>query len=48
MPKFYHNKKDKNFLKLLSYIGEYGPDNSRYEFPEIGRKYYEYKKTVIG
>ena len=26
-------------------MGEYGPDNSRCEFPQIGRNYYEYKKT---
>ena len=44
VPKFYHDKRDTNFLKFLSYVGEYGPDNSRCEFPQIGRKLYEYKK----
>ena len=27
VPKFYHDKRDTNFLKFLSYVGEYGPDN---------------------
>ena len=45
VPKFYRDKRDTNFLKFLSYVGEYGPDNSRCEFPQIGRKYYEYKKS---
>ena len=44
VPKFYHDKRDTNFLTFLSYVGEYGPDNSRCEFPQIGRKLYEYKK----
>ena len=44
--KFYHDKRDTNFLKFLSYVGEYGPDNSRCEFPQIGRKLYEYKKKT--
>ena len=37
VPKFYHDKRDTNFLKFLSYVGEYGPDNSCCEFPQIGR-----------
>ena len=45
-PKFYHDKRDPNFLKFLSYVGEYGPDNSHCEFPQIGRKFYEYKKKA--
>ena len=47
VPKFYHNKRDTNFLKLFFYEGEYGSDSSRCEFPEIGRKLYEYKKTRL-
>ena len=39
IPKFYHDKKDTSFLKLLSYVEEHGLDNSLCEFPEIGRKY---------
>ena len=42
--KFYHDKRDTNFLKFLSYVGEYGPGCSRCKFPQIGRKSYEYKK----
>ena len=37
VPKFYHDKRDTNFLKFLSYVGEYGPDNSCCEFLQIGR-----------
>ena len=47
VPKFHHDKRDTNFLKFLSYVGEYGPDNSRCEFPQIGRKLYEYKKKQL-
>ena len=47
VPKFYHDKRDPNFLKFLSYVGEYGPDNSHCEFPQIGRKFYEYKKKQV-
>ena len=46
MPKFYHDKGDTNFLKFLSYVTEYGPDNLRHEFPQIGRKLYQYKKET--
>ena len=45
VPKFYHDKRDTNFLKFLSYVGEYRPDNSSCEFPQIGRKCYEHKKS---
>ena len=47
VPEFYHDKRDTNFLKFLSYVGEYGPDNSCCEFPQIGRKLCEYKKTQL-
>ena len=33
VPKFYHDKRDTNFLKFLSYVGEYGTGNSHWEFP---------------
>ena len=46
--KFFHDKRARNFLKYLEYVEEYGPDNVRYEYPEIGRKYYEYKRAGIG
>ena len=46
-PKFYHDERDTNFLKFLSYVEEYGPDNSRCEFSQIRRKLYEYKKTQL-
>lgn len=46
--KFYLEKRTKNFLKYLSYIGEYGPDNVRCEFPETGRKYYINKISTSG
>ena len=45
--KFYYDKRDTNFLKFLSYVGEYGPDNSLREFPQIGRKLCEYKKKQL-
>ena len=45
VPKFYHDKKDTNFLKFLSYVGEHGPDNSRCKLPHIEGKLYQYKKT---
>ena len=44
IPKFYHDKRNTNFLKFLSCVGEYRPGNSRCKFPQIGRKLYEYKK----
>ena len=48
MPKFYHDKKDNNFLKFLSYVGEHEPDNLRCEYPQIGKKLYECKKKTAG
>ena len=45
VPESYHEKRTKKFLKDLSNVGQYGPDNARCEFPEIGRKYYIYKKN---
>ena len=44
IPKFYHDKRNTNFLKFLSCVGEYRPGNSHCKFPQIGRKLYEYKK----
>ena len=43
VPKLYHDKRDTNFLKFLSYVRQYGPNNSRWKFPQIGRKLNEYK-----
>ena len=48
VPKFYHDKRDTNFLKFLSYVGEHGPDNLRCEYLQIGRKLHEYKKKTAG
>ena len=48
VPNFFHDKRAENFLKYLEYVGEYGPDNVRCEYPEVGRKYYEYKKSTSG
>ena len=45
-PKFYHEKRARNFLKYLVYVGEHGPDNTTCEYRDIGRKYYEYKKST--
>ena len=44
--RFFHEKRARNFLKHLEYVGERGPDNVRCEYPEIGRKYYKYKKST--
>ena len=44
MPKFFHDNRAENFLKYLEYVEEYGTDNVRGEYPETGRKYYEYQK----
>ena len=38
----------KNFLKYLEYVGEFGPDNVQCKHPEVGRKYYKYKKSTSG
>ena len=35
VPKFYHEKRARNFHKHLKYVGEYGPDNVRCKYPEI-------------
>ena len=44
--KFFNKKRERNFLKHLLYIGEHGPDKTRCEYPEVGRKYYKYKKST--
>ena len=46
MYRFFHEKRARNFLKRLDYVGEYGPDNVRCEYPETGRTYYEYEKST--
>ena len=46
VPKFFNEKRERNFLKHLLYIGEHGPDKTRCEYPEVGRKYYKYKKST--
>ena len=46
VPKFLHDNRAENFLKYLEYVEEYGTDNVRGEYPEIGRKYYEYKTST--
>ena len=45
VPKFYHDKKDTNFLKGLLYIGEKKEIDEKYfyEGPLLGRKLYEYR-----
>ena len=45
VPKFYHDRKDTNFLKGLIYIGEKKEIDEKYFFegPLIGRKLYEYR-----
>lgn len=46
VPKFYHNRKEKNFLKGLKYVGEKTEidENGFSEFPStLGRKLYEYR-----
>ena len=47
VPKFYHEKRARNFHKHLKYVGEYGPDNVRCEYPEIWRKYEYIKSTDV-
>ena len=46
VPKFYNEKRASNFLKHLTYVGEPGPDSTTCKYTEIGRKYYEYKKST--
>ena len=48
VPNFFHDKRAENFLKYLEYVGEYGPDNVRCEYLEVGRKYYKNKKSTSG
>ena len=45
VPKFYHDRKDKNVLKDLIYIGEKKEIDEKYffEVPLLGRKLYEYR-----
>ena len=46
VPKFYHNKIDKNFLKNLIYIGEKKEIDKNYFYEEgtsLGRRLYEYQ-----
>ena len=45
LPKFFHDKKVKDFLKHLEYAGEYRTDNVWCEYPEIWRKYYDYRSN---
>ena len=46
--KFYHDRKNSNFLKNLKYIGEKNKiDKTGFsEIPEFGRKLYEYQKNT--
>ena len=45
LPKFYHDRKDTNFLKGLKYFGEKPEIDEKYfyEAPLLGRKLYEYR-----
>ena len=46
VPKFYHNRRDKNFLKNLIYIGEKKEIDEKYfheEGTSLGRRLYEYQ-----
>ena len=45
VPKFYHDRKDTNFLKGLLYVGEKKEIDERnfFEGPLLGRKLYEYR-----
>ena len=45
VPKFYHDRKDKNFLKEPLFIGEKNEIDKSYfsEIPLLGRKLYEYR-----
>ena len=46
VPKFCHEKRARNVLKHLVYVGEHTPDNTQCKYKEIDRKYYEYKKSI--
>ena len=45
VPKFYHDRKDSNFLKGLIYVGKKTEINEKYfqEINVLGRKLYEYR-----
>ena len=46
VPKFYHNRRDKNFLKNLIYIGEKKEIDEKYFYEDgtsLGRRLYEYQ-----
>ena len=46
VPKFYHNRRDKNFLKDLIYIGEKKEIDEKYFYEDgtsLGRRLYEYQ-----
>ena len=44
---YFITKKARNFLKHLVYVGEHEAGaNARCEYPELGRKLYEYKKPT--
>ena len=47
--KFYHDRASTNFLKYYIYFGEIKLENLKTElqYPNIGRKYYSYKKINI-
>ena len=38
-PKFYHEKRAKKIFKHFVQAEEHGPDKTRCEYPEAGRKY---------
>ena len=42
---YFITKKARNFLKHLVYVGEHEP-GARCEYPELGRKLYEYQKPT--
>ena len=44
--KFFQDKRANNFLKYLENIEECEPDNVRYEYPKVRRKYYKYKNST--
>ena len=48
-PKFYHDRRNTNFLKDLKYIGEKNIINEKgfCVFTEIDRRLYEYRKKII-
>ena len=46
MPESCHEKRARNGLKDLVYVGEHAPDNTQCKYKEIDRKYYKYKKSI--